>query len=114
MQWRVASALWAATFLFFLLYTAPHRVHHFFEQAQTANHHHSDHDHPTSDRQDKSAADSNCPFQASVNRCDIGLGAQSEPPAPVLFVQGAIFSYATASHDRYLPVSLQIRAPPKF
>jgi hypothetical protein len=111
---RSLSGLCAASFLFFLLYTAPHRVHHFFDQVQTVIHHDSDHDHQTSDHQDKSTADSDCPFQASVNRCAIGLGTQSEPATLARFVQSPIFFHETASQAQFLPGSFQIRSPPKF
>ena len=38
-----AATVYAAAFVFFLLYTAPHRVHHFFEQAPLAPDEHHGH-----------------------------------------------------------------------
>jgi len=111
---RSLSGLCAATFVFFLVYTAPHRVHHFFDRAQTAKHHHSGHDHEGSDRQDKSAADTNCIFQAAANRCAYGLSVPGEPATFALFVQSLISFPQTASPEQFLTRSFQIRAPPMF
>jgi hypothetical protein len=61
---RSASAFWAASFLFFLLYSAPHRVHHFFEQfPQAAHHHDSDHEHPNNGGGHGSPNAPKCVFQ---------------------------------------------------
>jgi hypothetical protein len=111
---RSLSGLCVAAFVFLLVYTAPHRVHHFFDRAQTAKHHHSDHEHETSDRQDKSAADSNCVFQTAANRCAYGLSVQGEPATLALFVQSPIVFQQTTSPEQFLAGSFQIRAPPTF
>ena len=76
---RSASALWAASFLFFLLYSAPHQVHHFFDQFPQAHQHDADHEHAPTDRNNRSAADSNCVFQVSASRCHLGLAWQVIP-----------------------------------
>jgi len=109
---RSVSGLCVASFVFFLVYTAPHRVHHFFDQPQTAKHHPSGHDHEGSDRQEKSAADSDCAFQTAANRCAYGLSGQSEPLTAVRFDHSPVSLHATATPERFLAESFQIRAPP--
>jgi hypothetical protein len=76
---RFLNPLVAAAFLFFLFYTAPHRVHHFFERGQphTAAHKQDRHDH--SDSPNPSGRDADCVFQASSNRCADGLAEAAQP-----------------------------------
>jgi hypothetical protein len=104
---RRGAALWAAAFLFFLLYSSPHRVHHFFEQVQPQSHEHS-HDH-----RDASSNDSDCVFQSAASRCSVGLTAQIEPLTLTLIVHSPVFFHESSSQDQFLTGSFQIRAPPQ-
>jgi hypothetical protein len=108
---RSAYALCAAMLLFFILYTAPHRVHHFFDQIQTAGHEDSG-DHHNSEQPNKSRAESDCVFQVSANRCVLSTTAPFQPLAPTRLVQDLFIS-----HDSHRPISFStaafhIRAPP--
>jgi hypothetical protein len=64
-----AAALYATAFLFFLVYSAPHRVHHFFDQVRPAAQDNSDRHHDTADHHDKTTKEPSCAFQVSANRC---------------------------------------------
>jgi len=108
---RCISALCAATFLFFLIYTAPHRVHHFFEQTRPQSHAHNHDD--GSNRHDTPSTGPDCVFQASASRCAIGLTTQIQPLVLTLFVQNSVIFPDSTSHEQFLPGSFQIRAPPK-
>jgi hypothetical protein len=109
---RGAYALCAASFLFFLLYSAPHRVHHFFEQFKAANHDAHDH-HSQSERRDPPSNDSNCVFQVSANSCALGLTALIQPLTLTQFVQRLFISQETTHLPQFLFAAFQIRAPPK-
>jgi hypothetical protein len=111
---RCTSAFWAASFLFFLLYSAPHRVHHFFEQTPPHSHDHSHDDHDQTNHHDNSAPNSSdCVFQVSASRCTIGLAAQIQPLVLMLFAQSPLVFPKSTSPEQSLAGSFQIRAPPQ-
>jgi hypothetical protein len=76
----------ACAFVAFLLYSAPHRVHHFFEpiagshQPESGNH---THDREPSPRPN---GGSDCVFQFAANRCLLSLNAPAAQSAPALLV----------------------------
>jgi hypothetical protein len=105
---RSAAALWASCFLFFLIYSAPHRVHHFFEQFPQAHHPDGDHKHSGTSKEN----DSNCAFQVSASRCHLGLAWQITPASLPVFIQALTVFHATDSGLNFLPTGFQIRAPP--
>jgi hypothetical protein len=109
---RGAYVLFVVSFLFFLLYSAPHRVHHVFEQIEAANHQ-SDHDHHgESKRQNSSSNASDCVFQASANRCAIGPTETIQPLTLTRLVQHLFISKETPQLHQLLSAAFQIRAPP--
>jgi hypothetical protein len=108
---RSAAALWAASFLFFLLYSAPHQVHHFFEQLPKANYHGND-EHQNTDRDGRSSTEPNCVFQISASRCHLGLAWQVAPVLWSLLVSPLAFVQAVTNTTNFRPASFQIRAPP--
>src|SRR4030095_9422588 len=108
---RTGSASWAASFLFFLVYSAPHQVHHFFEQSPNAHHHETGHEHSHSEHNNRySTAD--CVCQASVSRCHLGLAWQITPASMPIIVQPFTFFLAADHGSNFLPTAFQIRAPP--
>jgi hypothetical protein len=108
---RSAYALCAVSLLFFIVYTAPHRVHHFFDQVQSANHDRSD-EHHKREQPNKSGAETDCVFQLSANRCALSTTAPFQALALTRLVQDLFIS-----HDSHRPISFStaafhIRAPP--
>jgi hypothetical protein len=110
---RSAYALCATSFLFFLIYTAPHRVHHVFDQFEAADRHGARDHHGKSERRDPSSSDSNCVFQVSANRCAVGLTPLIQPLALTRFVQRLFVSQDKTNPRQFLSAAFQIRAPPK-
>jgi hypothetical protein len=110
---RSAYALCAASFLFFLIYTAPHRVHHLFNQFEAADHHGARDHHSKSDHRDPSSSDSNCVFQVSANRCAVGLTPLIQPLPLTQFVQRLLVSQEKTRPRQFLTAAFHIRAPPK-
>jgi hypothetical protein len=109
---RCASAFWAASFLLFLLCSAPHQVHHFFDQSLKAHHDETDHDHSNGRRDNRTSADSNCVFQVSASRCYLGLAWQVTLASQPIIVQTSTFFHAADNGFNFLPAAFQIRAPP--
>ena len=109
---RGAYALCATSFLFFLLYSAPHRVHHVFEQIEAANHRAAHGHHDESKPRNNSANESDCVFQAAANRCAIGPMAQIQPLTVIQFVQHLFVSKETPHLRQFLSAAFPIRAPP--
>jgi hypothetical protein len=104
----------AGSLLFFLVYSTPHRVHHFFDShkaeahQKSADEHHDDHhrrSHPT---------EPDCVFQAAANGCQFGLTTNAPlttaPPTEIR-------RFDAPTHNRaqlqYLIKAFQVRAPPK-
>jgi len=109
---RSASALWAASFLFFLIYSAPHQVHHFFDQVPQAHRHDADHEHAPTDRNNRSATDSICVFQVTASRCHLGLAWQVIPSSLPILVRPVTFFPPADSGTHLRPAPFHIRAPP--
>jgi hypothetical protein len=110
---RGLYTLWAGSFLFFLFYSAPHRVHHFFDQVRPASHAVSGDHHDETDQRDKVPSASDCVFQAAANRCAFGLTAHSLALTQTLFVQELIAFHESIGQQQFLTSAFQIRAPPK-
>jgi hypothetical protein len=108
-----AAVLYAAAFLFFLVYTTPHRVHHLFEQVSPADQQHADDHHKHSGHQNKSANESDCVFQTSVNRCAFGLTPLFQPLTLAHLIQDVVDFPDTNRPQQFLSAPFQIRAPPK-
>jgi hypothetical protein len=102
----------ASVFLFFLLYSAPHRVHHFFDQFPQT-HDHGDHNHSQDTHRDnRSDSGTNCVFQASASRCQLSLAASIGPVLPpILRAEVFIPRIARAALSVFVK-TFQIRAPP--
>src|SRR5262245_21625693 len=110
---RGASALCAAAFLLFLIYSAPHRVHHVFEQIEAASHEDAHDHHGGSKRQNSSPNHSDCAFQASANRCTIGLTALVHLSTPTWLVQRLFAFQEKSDFKQLLAAAFPIRAPPR-
>jgi len=109
---RLTHLGFAASFLFFLLYSAPHRVHHLFEQIEAANRQGAHDRHGESKRQNTSSNGSDCVFQASANRCAIGLTTQTPQLTLTLLIQSTVDFREKIHPHQFLGAAFQIRAPP--
>jgi hypothetical protein len=116
-QARVAVA---AAFLFFVLYSAPHRVHHFFEQgtvAATQNDNQAWHDHtPAANGHDHKRE----PPQPRPTDCAAQLAAQNTHFAALPLIEfpfatfnsTAVEPHAVARATSFNPSPYSQRAPP--
>jgi hypothetical protein len=111
-RWRASAALWAASCLFFLIYSTPHQVHHFFDQSSKADQQHDGHEHQNTDHNGRSSTESNCVFQVSASRCHLGLAWQVAPALLPILVRPFIVFQAVDNDANFRPAPLQIRAPP--
>ena len=111
---RGTYAFLAASFLFFILYSAPHRVHHFFERTEPVSHASADDHHRDSKQPNQVPKNTDCIFQASANRCAFGATAQFQPLTLILLVQDLLIFYDTARPQQFLTAAFHIRAPPKI
>jgi hypothetical protein len=109
---RGAPVLWVASFLFFLIYSQPHRVHHFFEQFPEAHQQADNHHHPATDHHNRRSNDANCVFQVSASRCHLNLAAQVSPEPPPLWISPVDSPRAISQTADFRPAVFHIRAPP--
>lgn len=108
-----ASLLCAGVFLLFLLCSAPHRVHHFFDSSRQAGNASNATDHHGNKQDNPSNNASSCVFQAAANGCHLGSTA-----LVLLFSPSSLVANLTGSVNSKLPKSFhpyasQIRAPPQ-
>ena len=108
---RSAYALCAASLLFFIVYTAPHRVHHFFDRIQTASHEDSG-DRHKNEQPNKSTAEPDCVFQLSASRCALRVTAPFQALALTRLVQELFFSNDSQHQISFFAAAFHIRAPP--
>ena len=109
---RGAYALCAASFLFFLLYSAPHRVHHLLDRVDPVSQVDSGDHHGKTDQQNQLPDNSDCVFQASVNRCAFGVTAQFQLQPEALLFESLLVFHDIIRPQQHLAAAFQIRAPP--
>ena len=111
---KYSVVLWAVSFVFFLVYSAPHRVHHFFEQIPSSTQNHSSDDQNHSRHNQKTPNGSDCVFQISANRCAANLAAQVDTPALTESPEMLIVLASSRSVQSSLSAPFQIRSPPQL
>jgi len=111
---KYAAVLWAVSFVFFLVYSAPHRVHHYFEQVPNPSQHHSRDDQNQSKHDHKTPNASDCVFQASANRCAANLTAQVDTPTLTESLEIVAVFAPSRSPQSSLSAPFQIRSPPQL
>jgi hypothetical protein len=111
---KYAAVLWAVSFVFFLVYSAPHRVHHFFEQVPSPSQHHSPDDQNKSKHDHKTPNASDCVFQASANRCAANLTTQIDTPTLTESLEILAVFAPSRSPQSSLSARFQIRSPPQL
>jgi hypothetical protein len=110
---RAACFLYSGAFLFTLVYSTPHRVHHLYDSYKQA-HHGSDADrHRNPKPHNPIANDSNCVFQAAANGCQLLLAALVQYSSPSAEVANLTVSVDSAIRQRFLFSPFQVRAPPQ-
>jgi hypothetical protein len=105
--------LCSGVFLFFLLFSAPHRVHHFFDSYQQAHHGADADDHRRHAPHTPIGNDSNCVFQAAANGCQLLPTALIQVFSPSVILADLTVAANSAIRQRFFPRVFQIRAPPK-
>jgi len=111
---RTAHFLYSGVFLFFLSYSAPHRVHHSFDSYQQAPHGADAGGHRSHDRSTPFASDSNCVFQAAANGCHWGPATLVQRVLPSVIITNLTALADSPIRQRFLFPPFQVRAPPKF
>jgi hypothetical protein len=101
----------SALFLFFLIYSTPHQVHHVFDQVRQSDHHSEDH-HSNTDRRVPAKQNPTCVFQSVASRCHAKATAVVQFSAVSVLVQNLAGFSETAGHPRFIPGTFHIRAPP--
>ena len=107
-----AAAVCAAAFVSFLVYSAPHRVHHFFDQATPASHSHSDGHHNKSNQHENPTKDPDCAFQVSAKRCVFGQTEATPSLMPPRIVHDLFVPRGNDDQQESLARTFHIRAPP--
>jgi len=107
-----AAAVCAAALVSFLVYSAPHRVHHFFDQATPASHSHSDGHHKESNQHENPTKDPDCAFQVSANRCVFGQIGQTPLLTLAPLVHNLFVPHGNDNQQESLARTFHIRAPP--
>jgi len=110
---RAVYLVYASAFLFFLLYTAPHRVHHFFDQQRQADHSYAAGGQQHHDRQIPPRSNSNCAFQAAANTCHLGPTDLVQFFSSPVLLAGLPVERHLDIPQRYLAYPFQVRAPPE-
>jgi hypothetical protein len=109
---RALATLCAASLLFFIGYTAPHRVHHFFDAATSPAHATSDSHHDQSGPSRDATSDPECVFQASANRCADGLNPTVSAWQAIAQRQTFLLPDDSQFFKLHIPAPFQSRAPP--
>ena len=110
---RAAHFLYTGAFLFTLVYSAPHRVHHFFDSYQEAHQGADADDHRSRVPRTPIASDSNCVFQAAANSYQLAPTALVQFFSPSVIIADLTVPVDSAIRQHPNPHSFQIRAPPQ-
>lgn len=110
---RAAYLLCSAAFLFFILYSAPHQVHHFFDHYQQPSRAYSGDQHTNDNHRTPFANESNCVFQAAAQTCQLGFTALVQFVLTPPLINHLADPIESAIRQRFLPYAYQVRAPPE-
>ena len=99
-------------FLFFLVYSTPHRVHHLFDGYQSADHQNDGDRHSRPDRRQPINGDSTCIFQSVVSRCHAYFTLLAQFSALPVLTNEFTELHQSSGYHRFFPNAFQIRAPP--
>jgi len=108
---RALSALCTVSLLFFLFYTAPHRVHHLLEDVIPIGHASADDQHKESD-QPKVPLGIDCVFQAAANHCGDGLGSAGQSLLTIWHQRSSVLGLEHRYSHPDTVAPFQSRAPP--
>ena len=108
---RFAYLATSALFLFFLIYSTPHRVHHFFDEHKAHRTSTIDQD-PQSERDTTNTPDTPCVIQTAAKTCQAGLPSIIGVASIPSFIKKVLFPFTTRISSYFLPSAFQIRAPP--
>ena len=109
---RLAYLATSALFLFFLIYSTPHRVHHLFDD-------HKAHGVPTvepspeGESHNAKSPDASCVFHLASKSCHVSLASAIDIAALPIFIKNLFSPSNTRFVSHLLPRAFQIRAPPK-
>jgi hypothetical protein len=109
---RFAYLATSALFLFFLIYSTPHRVHHLFDN-------HKSHGASTVDQSTEGqshnpkSTDTSCVFHLASKSCHISLTSAIHIASVPIFINDLSSRFDTRIVSSFLPNAFQIRAPPK-
>jgi len=110
---RAAYFLYTGAFLFTLVYSAPHRVHHLYDSYQQAQHGSDADPHRSPKPHNPVANNSHCVFQAAANSCQLLLAALVQYFSPSVILADLTVPVDSATRQGLLPRPFQIRAPPQ-
>ncbi len=110
---RAAYLLYSGVFLFFLFYSTPHRIHHFFDSYRQAQRSTKADDHRGNKPHNPAPKGSNCVFQAAANGCLLILTTLVQ-----IFSPSNAFANPPSFSDSNIPQEslfhpFHIRAPPQ-
>jgi hypothetical protein len=110
---RLASLATSALFLFFLIYSTPHQVHHFFDQHKASHSNSRADQDPQGERHKPNSQDTTCVFQIVAKSCHLSAISFIDIfSAPVSTKN--LSSLCKARIASYLlSDAFQIRAPPE-
>src|SRR5262245_15022205 len=109
---RTVGVFCAASLLFFLGYTAPHRVHHFFDARTSPVHTSAEGHHDQSGPSREVPGDADCVFQVSASRCADGLSVAGPTWETIPQAQTFLVPDECQFAKPHTPAPFQSRAPP--
>jgi hypothetical protein len=109
---RFAYLATSTLFLFFLIYSTPHRVHHLFDEhkAQSGS---TAEQSPEGPNHTPKSPDTSCAFHLASKSCHISLTSTVHIASVPLFIKDLASILNTRIVSSFLPNAFQIRAPPK-
>ena len=110
---RFAYLATSALFLVFLIYSAPHQVHHFFDQHKASQHGLTVDQYPQGEHHQSNSQDTSCVFQTVAKSCHANLTSPIHAFSVPLFTKKLSSPFKARISSPFLPGAFQIRAPPK-
>jgi hypothetical protein len=109
---RFAYLATSAFFLFFLIYSTPHRVHHFFDEhkAQRGS---TAEQYPEGPNHTPKSTDTSCVFHLASKSCHISLTSAIHIASVPILIENLSSIFHTRIVSSFLPKAFQIRAPPE-
>lgn len=111
---QFAYLVTSAFFLSFLIFSTPHRVHHFFDEHKLPDRFTTGNNDRQGNHHRTNSEETTCVFQTVAKTCHVSVSSAVHVFSVPVFIKTVLLPSDARVPSRFLLNALKIRAPPEF